>query len=76
MLTRVMPMALSLPSLIDPIDGTNNFIAGLGAFCVCIGLLEKGVPVLGVVYDVTRDLAYFAAKGEGAWLETRKLQAA
>jgi len=60
--------------VIDPIDGTNNFIAGLGAFAVCIGLLERGVPVLGVVYDVTRDDLYAAAKGEGAWLGTRRLQ--
>src|SRR5215510_15149288 len=52
--------------VIDPIDGTNNFIAGLGAFCVCIGLLDAGYPVLGVVYDVTRDLTYSAAKGQGA----------
>jgi hypothetical protein len=35
--------------VIDPIDGTNNFIAGLGAFCVCIGLIDRGEPVLGVV---------------------------
>jgi myo-inositol-1(or 4)-monophosphatase len=62
--------------VIDPIDGTNNFIAGLGAFAVCIGLLDRGDPVLGVVYDVTRDLAYSAARGEGAWLGTKRLRAA
>jgi len=61
--------------VIDPIDGTNNFIAGLGNFAVCIGLLEKGWPVLGVVYDVMRDQMYVAAKGEGAWLDKRKLSA-
>ena len=61
--------------VIDPIDGTNNFIAGLGAFAVCIGLLERGEPVLGVVYDVTRDLTYAAARGEGAWLGTKRLRA-
>ena len=61
--------------VIDPIDGTNNFIAGLGAFAVCIGLLERGSPVLGVVYDVTRDFMYTAAAGEGAWLGSRRLQA-
>ena len=60
--------------VIDPIDGTNNFIAGLGAFAVCIGLLERGEPVLGVVYDVTRDLTYAAARGEGAWLGTKRLR--
>src|SRR2546423_1273436 len=62
--------------VIDPIDGTNNFIAGLGNFAVCIGLIEKGHPVLGVVYDVTRDQMYAAAKGEGAWLDTKRLQVA
>src|SRR3954467_11599706 len=61
--------------VIDPIDGTNNFIAGLGAFAVCIGLLDRGEPVLGVVYDGTRDLTYSAARGEGAWLGTRRLAA-
>jgi myo-inositol-1(or 4)-monophosphatase len=59
--------------VIDPIDGTNNFVAGLGNFCVCIGLLEAGEPVLGVVYDVTRDLTYAAARGQGAWLGTKRL---
>src|SRR5687768_13015652 len=62
--------------VIDPIDGTNNFVAGLGNFAACIGLLERGEPVLGVVYDVTRDACYAAARGEGAWLGTRRLRAA
>ncbi len=61
--------------VIDPIDGTNNFVAGLGAFAVCIGLLERGEPVLGVVYDVTRDEIYTAARGEGAWLGSTRLSA-
>ena len=52
--------------VIDPIDGTNNFIAGLGAWAVCIGLLDAGRPVLGVVYDVTRDVMYAGAEGMGA----------
>ena len=61
--------------VIDPIDGTNNFIAGLGNFAVCVGLLDAGMPVLGVVYDVTRDEMYAAARGEGAWLGTKRLRA-
>src|SRR3954471_6623209 len=60
--------------VIDPIDGTNNFIAGLGNFAVCIGLLEKGNPILGVVYDVTRDRMYAAAQGQGAWLGAQRLR--
>ena len=61
--------------VIDPIDGTNNFVAGLGAFAVCIGLLHRGMPILGVVFDVTRDQIYAAAQGEGAWLGSKRLQA-
>src|SRR5579884_2592009 len=61
--------------VIDPIDGTNNFIAGLGNFAVCIGLLEQGRPVLGVVFDVTRDLVYSAASGQGAWCGSKRLRA-
>ena len=60
--------------VIDPIDGTNNFISGLGIFAVCIGLLEKGRPILGVVYDVTRDQMYSAAKGHGAWRDTKEIR--
>jgi myo-inositol-1(or 4)-monophosphatase len=62
--------------VIDPIDGTNNFVAGLGNFGVCIGLLERGEPILGIVYDVTRDLMYSAARGAGAWLGSKRLQVA
>ena len=61
--------------VIDPIDGTNNFIAGMGAFAVCIGLLDRGYPILGIVYDVTRDAMYCAARGEGAWLDTKPIRA-
>jgi len=61
--------------VIDPIDGTNNFIAGFPGFAVCIGLLDGGVPVLGVVYDVGNDRMYAAAKGEGAWQGTKRLSA-
>jgi myo-inositol-1(or 4)-monophosphatase len=60
--------------VIDPIDGTNNFIAGLGNFAVCIGLLERGRPVLGVVFDITRDELYSSARGQGAWLGNQPLR--
>lgn len=61
--------------VIDPIDGTNNFVAGLGNFAVCIGLLDRGAPVLGVVLDVCRNDCYAAAQGHGAWLNSRSIQA-
>jgi len=61
--------------VIDPIDGTNNFVAGLDYFAVCIGLLEKGYPVMGVVYDVCRDRVYSAARGAGAHVDGRAIHA-
>ncbi len=61
--------------VIDPIDGTNNFIAGFPNFAVCIGLLKEGYPVLGVVYDVCRGLFYTAAKGHGAHMGEKRIHA-
>ena len=61
--------------VIDPIDGTNNFIAGLGNYAVCIGLLEGGVPTVGVVYDVARDVMYAGAAGLGATVDDEPARA-
>jgi myo-inositol-1(or 4)-monophosphatase len=61
--------------VIDPIDGTNNYLGGLGIFAVSIGLLVAGQPVLGVVHDVTRRQSYAAARGHGAWLDDKPIKA-
>jgi len=58
--------------VIDPIDGTNNFIAGLANFAVSIGLLEDSYPVLGVVLDVCRDIPYTAVRSHGAFVGDRR----
>ena len=50
--------------LIDPLDGTKDFIEGSGEFCVCIALIEGGRPVLGVIYVPVTGEIYSAAKGE------------
>ena len=62
--------------VIDPIDGTNNFVAGLGCWAVCIGRLDAGYPALGVVHDVARGVSYAAARGEGAWADGRRVTCA
>ena len=62
--------------VIDPIDGTNNFVAGMGNVAVCIGLLERGQPVAGVVHDVARGQCHAGAAGLGAWLDGRRTQLA
>ncbi len=60
--------------VIDPIDGTSNFIHHLPAFCISVGLEEKGKFVLGVVYDPVHDEWFYAAKGHGAFLNKRRLR--
>lgn len=55
--------------LIDPLDGTKEFIKKNGEFTVNIALIEKGVPILGVVYAPVLDVCYFAARGVGAFVQ-------
>ncbi|WP_211284232.1 3'(2'),5'-bisphosphate nucleotidase CysQ [Oceanimonas doudoroffii] len=55
--------------LVDPLDGTQEFIAGSGDFSTMIALIEHGKPVLGVVYGPVHDLMYYAVHGQGAFKE-------
>ncbi|MDO9451926.1 MAG: 3'(2'),5'-bisphosphate nucleotidase CysQ [Stagnimonas sp.] len=55
--------------LVDPLDGTREFIARNGEFTVNIALIENGRPVLGVVLAPALDLLYAATEGGGAWRE-------
>lgn len=61
--------------VIDPLDGTLNFSRGFPLCCVSIGLVEGERPVLGVIYDFTRDELFAGAAGEGAWLNGRAIRA-
>jgi len=53
--------------LVDPLDGTKEFVHRNGEFTVNIALIDSGVPVLGVVHAPARELTYSAARGLGAW---------
>ena len=53
--------------LVDPLDGTKEFLKGLGEYTVNIALVERGFPILGVVYVPPADVMYWAARGMGAW---------
>lgn len=53
--------------LVDPLDGTKDFLAGNGEFTVNIALINHGYPVLGVVFAPAIDTLYWGAKGMGAW---------
>lgn len=54
--------------LIDPLDGTNNFVNGIPIYAVSMGLLSKGKPIAGVVYNPTSGECFFGAKGMGSHL--------
>jgi myo-inositol-1(or 4)-monophosphatase len=56
--------------VVDPIDGTVNFLYGAPGFAVSIAAEVDGVTVAGVVHDVVSGEVFSAARGEGAWLET------
>lgn len=62
--------------VIDPIDGTNNYVAGFGAWAICIGLLDAGMPIMGVICDPSQQLLYAAERGGGAWVNERAVRAA
>lgn len=53
--------------LIDPLDGTREFVAHNGEFAVNIALIENGAPILGIVLAPARGDACFATRGGGAW---------
>lgn len=55
--------------IIDPLDGTKDFIDKTGDFTIMIGLVEKGEPVLGVVCNPGEKVLYYAVKGNGAYIE-------
>ena len=60
--------------VIDPLDGTHNYLRGVPHFSVSIGLLENGEPTLGVVYDPLRDELFTADRGNGAYLNDRRIR--
>ena len=60
--------------VIDPLDGTHNYLRGIPHFCVSIALLDKGVPVHALVFDPLRDELYTASKGDGAYLNDRRMR--
>jgi myo-inositol-1(or 4)-monophosphatase len=60
--------------IVDPLDGTMNFLHGIPHFAISIGLERDNEIVAGVVYEPTRDELYWAEKGAGAYLNDRRLR--
>jgi myo-inositol-1(or 4)-monophosphatase len=60
--------------IIDPLDGTTNFIHGFPQYCVSIGVQYKGVLTHGVVYDPNKNELFTASRGRGAYLNERRIR--
>jgi myo-inositol-1(or 4)-monophosphatase len=60
--------------IIDPLDGTTNFIHGFPQYAVSIGLQHKGILVQGVIYDPTKNELFTATRGRGAYLNERRIR--
>lgn len=60
--------------IIDPLDGTHNFMHGVPHWSISIALERKGEIIAGVVYDCSKDEMFTAEKGGGAWLRNRRLR--
>ena len=60
--------------IIDPLDGTHNFMHGIPHWSISIALEQKGTVVAGIVYDCTKDEMFRAEKGTGAWLRNKRLR--
>jgi myo-inositol-1(or 4)-monophosphatase len=58
---------------VDPLDGTTNFAHGYPCFAVSIGLAEDGEPVAGAVFNPVSDELFTAARGEGAYLNGKRI---
>ncbi|WP_424767020.1 inositol monophosphatase family protein [Paenibacillus sp. sgz302251] len=60
--------------IVDPIDGTTNFVHGFPFFCVSIALAHNGEVIVGVVYDPIKDELFVAEKGKGAYVHGKRMQ--
>ena len=60
--------------IIDPIDGTTNFLHGIPHFAICIALQSKNEIVSGLIFDPVKDEMFFAEKNKGAYLNNHRLR--
>ena len=60
--------------VIDPIDGTTNFINGVPHFCISVGLVLDNEIVSGVIYDPIKDEIYYAEKNSGAYMNNKSIR--
>lgn len=62
--------------IIDPLDGTTNFLHGIPLFAISIGLVRDGVPIAGLIFNPVTDELFIAEKGAGAFMNDRRIRVA
>jgi myo-inositol-1(or 4)-monophosphatase len=60
--------------IIDPLDGTTNFLHGLPVYCISVALAFQGKPILGVILELNKNELFYATKGGGAFLNEKKIK--
>lgn len=60
--------------VVDPLDGTTNFLHGVPAYSISIALTKGDDILLGIVYSVTNNELFYATKGSGAWLNSKRIK--
>lgn len=72
--TGQAPDPEALNWIIDPLDGTANFVHGLPVYCVSVGLARGKEPLMGVIHEPNRDELFYGWQGGGAWCNGQRLQ--
>ena len=72
-LTPDVTLRAEVTWVVDPLDGTTNFLHGYPQYAVSIGCVVSGELCGGVILDVVRDIVYKAASGHGAWMGSQRL---
>src|SRR5512142_1925794 len=62
--------------IVDPLDGTTNFLHGIPQFCISIGLEREGTMVAGVIYNPANEELFVAERGKGAFLNDQRIRVA
>lgn len=62
--------------IVDPIDGTKEFAAGIPEYGISVALVEQGIPVVAAIYNPVADELFYAVKDHGAWLNQMKIECA
>ena len=59
--------------VIDPVDGTTNFVHGIPFYCISVGLMDGDEVIMGIIYEPNRDEAFYTIKGDKAYLNDKEI---